>query len=332
MTKQKKEKAKTKRKQTKTKSKLSTSDKSPSPKNSANSTDSPSKPEKKKYPRYKDSPYIISNELKDDFPSSPENSALKIFSWNINGIRAIIRKGNLVDFLNNENPDILCLNETKIDKQTLLKLNYNNLFNDKGYLSYWNCSEKKGYAGVAILTKYKPIDVVYGLNLPQRQDEGRLVTLEYPNFYLLSTYVPNAGKSLHFRVNQWDVALRSYINELKSKKPVIVCGDLNVAHNEIDLKHPKSNEGCACFTKEERYSFSMHLESGFVDTFRHLYPTTVKYSYFCQRIATCVVKNVGWRLDYFIVSKDAMERVVDSEILTEYRGSDHTPIKLIWKV
>jgi exodeoxyribonuclease III len=320
----------------KTKSKLTGNDLSNS-KETLNNITSLLKAEKKKYPKYKDTPYVLTSELKNEseFLQPTENTNLKIFSWNVNGIRAIIRKGNLVDFLNTENPDILCLNETKIDKQTLTKLNYDNLFNDKGYLSYWNCSEKKGYSGVAVLTKYKPIDVVYGLGQPQHDNEGRLLTLEYPSFYLLATYVPNASagcRRLGYRVNEWDVALRAYFNELKSKKPVIICGDLNVAHNEIDLRHPKANEGSACFTKEERHSFGMHLESGFIDTFRHLYPTMVKYSYFCQRFPSCIAKNVGWRLDYFIVSKNAEERVVDSEILTQYRGSDHTPIKLTWKV
>ena len=271
----------------------------------------------------------------DLLPKIPDYSQLNIFSWNVNGIRAIVKKGNIEEFIEKEKPDILCLNETKIDKETLEKIKLNQFFYKSGYASYWNCSkEKKGYSGVAILTKFKPLSVKYGLDIEEHNLEGRALTVEYPNFLIVAVYVPNSGdgcKRLDYRVKKWDIALREYLIKLKQIKDVILCGDMNVAHNEIDLRHPKSNEGCACFTMEERSSFTDHLNSGFIDTFRHLYPTTVKYSYFCQRISKCIEKNVGWRLDYFIINKEGLNRLVDSEISTQYRGSDHTPIKLIWK-
>jgi exodeoxyribonuclease III len=302
----------------------------------AKSNPEKSKSIKKANPVPKPQPYICNQFfIESEFFHPNENELLKIFSWNINGIRAVVRKGAILDFINKENPDILCLNEIKIDQQALDKLNYNKLYYDKGYRSYWNCSKKKGYSGVAILTKYKPVNVFYGLGKDEHDNEGRLLTLEFPTFYLLAVYVPNSSlgcRRLGYRVNEWDIAFREYFNKLKEKKAVIICGDMNVAHNEIDLRHPKANEGSACFTKEERQSFTMHLESGFVDTFRHLYPKVVKYSYFCQRFPTCIVKNIGWRLDYFIVNHEAVERMIDSEILNDYRGSDHTPIKLTWKV
>jgi exodeoxyribonuclease III len=268
-------------------------------------------------------------------PKIPEGKELKIYAWNINGFRAVVRKGSIEAFLSGEDPDFLCLGETKIDQEALEKLDYHKLYQDLGYKSYWNHSRaRKGYSGVAIFTKYEPVSVSYGINIDEHDQEGRVVTLEFQNFYLVSVYVPNAGagcRRLDYRVNEWDVAFQNYLKELKKNKDVIVCGDMNVAHNPIDLKHPKANEGSSCYTIEERNSLTKFFEAGFVDTFRHLYPTTVKYSYFCQRIKSCIDKNVGWRLDYAIINKEALPRLVNSEILNQYRGSDHTPIKMTFK-
>jgi exodeoxyribonuclease III len=269
-----------------------------------------------------------------DLPEIPENKELKIVAWNVNGIRAIMKKGKLQEFLQQENPDFFCLSETKIDDEKLLSSKHHKLFSDQ-YFSFWNCCKvKKGYSGVAIFTKYKPLSIKHGIDHHEHDQEGRVLTLEFNNFYLVGVYVPNAGcgcKRLVYRVNSWDNDFQNYIHNLKTKKDVVVCGDMNVAHHPIDLAHPKANEGCACFTVEERNSLSKFLNAGYIDTFRHLYPSLVKYSHFSSRIKTNIMKYIGWRLDYFICNKEAINRVVDSQILDFYRGSDHTPIKLRWK-
>ena len=237
---------------------------------------------------------------------------------------------------NKEKPDILCLNETKIDETTITKENINKLYSET-YQSYWNCSkEKSGYSGTAIFTKYKPLSVKYDIDNEYHDKEGRVITLEYDNFYLVSVYVPNAGeglKRLNYRVKEWDKAFFEFLNKLKQKKDIIICGDLNVAHKEIDIFDPKSKKKSAGFTNEERESFSKFLEFGYVDTFRTLYPDVVKYSYFSTRaVRKSFEDNKGWRLDYFITNCNLMNKIVDSDILIEYEGSDHCPIKLVVKL
>ena len=240
----------------------------------------------------------------------------------------------LIYLINLENPDILCLNETKVDINTINKEKYDKkYFSD--YLCYWNSSkEKAGYSGVAILTKYKPVEVSYGIDMETHDGEGRVITLEYNSFFLICVYVPNAGenlKRLDYRVNQWDVEFQSYLNKLREKKNVILCGDLNVAHKEIDIYSVKGHEKTAGFTKEERESFGKFLALGYIDTFRYLYPDEVKFSYFSARRVSNKADNKGWRLDYFVINQESKENLVDSTILNEYSGSDHTPIKLVYK-
>jgi len=207
----------------------------------------------------------------------------------------------------------------------------------ENYGSYWNCCKvKKGYSGVAIMTKYKPLSVIYDIGIPQHDLEGRALTLEYSEFYIVCVYVPNSGgelKRLSYRVDDWDKCFHSFIKDLAKKKNVILAGDMNVAHNEIDVYAPKRMEGCSCFTKEERESFGKLLDEGFIDTFRYLHPNKVKYSFFTFLGGEKGFENNnGWRLDYFIVNKSAIEKILESDILTQYRGSDHRPIKLIYKL
>jgi exodeoxyribonuclease III len=202
-------------------------------------------------------------------------------------------------------------------------------------MSFWNCCKvKSGYSGVAIFTKYRPLEVIYGINKDDHDQEGRVLTLEFQNFYLVSVYVPNAGeglKRLQYRVGEWDVEFFKFLNELQKKKHVILCGDLNVAHKEIDIYSAKGHLKSAGFTLEERESFSKFLDSGYIDTFRHLYPDQVKFSYFSARRKSQKDENKGWRLDYFVIHQHALENLVDSEILLDYDGSDHYPVKLVWK-
>ena len=203
-------------------------------------------------------------------------------------------------------------------------------------MSFWNCCKvKSGYSGVAIFSKYRPIEITYGIKHNDHDDEGRVITAEYDDFYVVSVYVPNAGeglKRLDYRIKQWDKAFFLYINSLKEKKDVIVSGDLNVAHKEIDIYEAKGHLKSAGFTPEERESFTKFLDDGYIDTFRHLNPDLVKFSFFSGRIKSHKENNKGWRLDYFVINQDAEKRLVDSNIYTEYEGSDHLPIKLIWKV
>jgi exodeoxyribonuclease III len=281
------------------------------------------------------------NSKSESYPDIPLDTTLKIFSWNVNGIRATINKGSLDNFVktgniqfNIEKPDIFCLNETKIDSNALKKDHLEKLFSDD-YLSYWNCCKiKSGYSGVAIFTKFRPLEVFYGIGHDDHDEEGRVITLEFGNFYIVSVYVPNAGeglKRLDYRTKEWDLEFINYLNKLKSKKDLILCGDLNVAHQEIDIYEPKGHHKSAGFTPEERENFTKLLDEGYIDTFRHKYPDEKKFSYFTARIKSFKTENKGWRLDYFVINKSAEERLINSEILTEYEGSDHVPIKLTWK-
>ena len=247
---------------------------------------------------------------------------MKFISWNVNGFRSCLTKG-FEDFFNNQNADFFCIQETKMQPGQAT-------FEPKGYFQYWYSAEKKGYSGTAILTKHEPISVSYGIGIEEHDHEGRAITLEYGDFYLLCVYTPNAQRELarlDYRV-KWEGALLEYIKALDAKKPVIYCGDLNVAHNEIDLKNPKSNHFSAGFSDEERGCFSNLLNSGFVDTFRYLYPNEVKYSWWSYMFKSRE-KNVGWRIDYFVVSERLKERIKDSQILNEIEGSDHCPVALI---
>lgn len=249
---------------------------------------------------------------------------MKFISWNVNGFRACLGKG-FEEFFYSENADFFCIQETKMQIGQAS-------FEPEGYYQYWNSAEKKGYSGTAIFTKHKPISVSYGLGIPEHDKEGRAITLEYDDFYLLCVYTPNAQRELtrlDYRM-EWEDALRGYILELDHKKPVIYCGDLNVAHNEIDLKNPKTNHFSAGFSDEERSKMTELLNSGFIDTFRHIYPDTVKYTWWSYMFNSRE-KNVGWRIDYFITSARLAERVSDSLIFNEIMGSDHCPVGMILK-
>ena len=247
---------------------------------------------------------------------------MKFISWNVNGFRACLEKG-FGDFFAEQDADFVCIQETKMQPGQAD-------FKPEGYYQYWYSAEKKGYSGTAIFAKREPISVSYGIGIPEHDTEGRAITLEYEDFYLLCVYTPNAQRELarlDYRMT-WEDALRGYIKSLDEKKPVIYCGDLNVAHNEIDLKNPKSNRQSAGFSDEERAKFSELLASGFTDTFRSLYPDKVEYSWWSYMFSARA-KNVGWRIDYFVVSNRLFERVKDSFILTSVLGSDHCPVGII---
>jgi exodeoxyribonuclease III len=250
---------------------------------------------------------------------------MKIIAFNINGLRAILQK----DFANDIaslNPDVLVLEETKLSED--LHLDFP--FQPKGYYPYWTVSkERKGYSGVAILSKSEPLNVSYGLQEGKYDNEGRVITLEFPSFYLVGAYVPNSGeglKRLDFRMGFEDDLL-AYLKQLDAKKPVVLTGDLNVAHEEIDIKNPQANVHNAGFTLEERDKFTRLLSQGFVDTYRALYPNKVEYSWWSYRF-NARANNAGWRIDYFVVSQRLMDRVADSKIHNEIHGSDHCPIEL----
>lgn len=244
---------------------------------------------------------------------------MKFISWNVNGFRACLEKG-FTEFFKSQDADFFCIQETKMQPEQAD-------FSPEGYYCYWNSAQKKGYSGTAVFTKHQPISVFYGIGIPEHDTEGRAITLEYEDFYLLCVYTPNAQKELarlDYRT-AWEDALREYIIGLDKNKPVIYCGDLNVAHNEIDLKNPKTNHFSAGFSDEERAKFTELLDSGFRDTFRTLYPDTVKYSWWSY-MYHAREKNVGWRIDYFVVSDRLMSKVKDSFILNEVMGSDHCPV------
>lgn len=247
---------------------------------------------------------------------------MKLVSWNVNGLRACMQKGFL-DVFNRLDADFFCLQETKMQPEQLtLEL--------PGYRQFWCSAEKKGYSGTAIFTKHEPLSVSYGVGVPELDTEGRLICLEYENFYALTCYTPNAQdglKRLDHRL-AWDKAFREYLTSLGQKKPLWVCGDLNVAHQEIDLKNPKSNRGNAGFSDEERESFGSLLEAGFTDTFRYLHPdTTGVYSWWSYRFRARE-NNAGWRIDYFLVSNSIKDKVHSADIYTDIFGSDHCPVAL----
>ncbi|MBR3039673.1 MAG: exodeoxyribonuclease III [Lachnospiraceae bacterium] len=247
---------------------------------------------------------------------------MKFISWNVNGIRACLTKG-FMDFFNEADADIFCLQETKLQEgQHDLDL--------PGYHQYWNYAEKKGYSGTALFTKKEPISVTYGIGVEEHDHEGRVITAEFEDYYFITVYVPNSKQELE-RLDYrevWEADFLKYIKKLEKKKPVIYCGDLNVAHEEIDLKNPKTNHNNAGFTDRERACFSTVLENGFIDTFRYFYPDLKDaYSWWSYRFHARE-KNAGWRIDYFVVSKALKERLKGAKIHAEIMGSDHCPVEL----
>lgn len=251
---------------------------------------------------------------------------MKLVSWNVNGLRAAINKGTFMEYLNQEDPDMICLQEIKLSEGQLeLDL--------PEYQQYYNYAEKKGYSGTAIFTKHKPISESYGIGIEEHDKEGRVITLEFDNFYLVTVYTPNSKRGL-LRLDyrqEWEDAFREYLLNLNKTKPVIVCGDLNVAHNEIDLENPKANRKNAGFSDEERQKFSELLDSGFVDTFRYFYPDLPKMYTWWSNFGNARDRNVGWRIDYFLVTKDFTDNILDASIHMEQKGSDHCPVVLYLK-
>lgn len=247
---------------------------------------------------------------------------MKFISWNVNGLRAVLQKGFL-EFVDKENPDFLCIQETKMQEgQVEIDI--------PGYFQYWDSAEKKGYSGTLLLTKEKPLSVSYGIGIDEHDHEGRAVTAEFEDFYLVNFYVPNSQeklKRLDYRM-RWEDDARAYLKKLEENKPVILCGDLNVAATEIDLKNPKSNRKNAGFSDEEREKFSTLLNSGFIDTFRYFYPDLEgAYSWWSYRF-NARANNAGWRIDYFLVSKSLEDRLLEAKILSDVYGSDHCPVLL----
>ncbi|MBQ1985429.1 MAG: exodeoxyribonuclease III [Clostridia bacterium] len=251
---------------------------------------------------------------------------MKLVSWNVNGLRACMGKG-FAEFLNSENPDVICLQETKMQREQAD-------FDFEGYYEYWNSAEKKGYSGTAIFTKKEPISVSYGIGMEEADAEGRVICAEFEDFYLVTVYTPNAQRELvriDFRM-AFEDAFRAYLMKLNETKPVVVCGDMNVAHKPIDLKNPKTNIGSAGFSYEERGKFSELLASGFNDTFRMLYPDKEEAYSWWSYMFKSRERNTGWRIDYFLVTDDIKEKVKDSLILSDVMGSDHCPVELLLEV
>ena len=250
---------------------------------------------------------------------------MKLISWNVNGLRACMNKG-FKEFMDSVDADIFCVQETKMQREQAT-------FVFDGYEEYWNSAEKKGYSGTAVFSKTKPLSVSYGLGIEEHDKEGRVITAEFQDFYLMNVYTPNAQRGLErldYRM-VWEDVFRRYVKELDEKKPVIICGDLNVAHNEIDLKNFKTNVGNAGFTYEERGKMTELLAAGFVDSFRYLYPDkTGAYSWWSYMFKARE-KNAGWRIDYFIVSQKLADRIDDAVIYPEVMGSDHCPVGLLLK-
>ena len=248
---------------------------------------------------------------------------MKLISWNVNGIRACLNKG-FDEFFKSVNADVFCIQETKCRPEQVEWLEY------EGYMSYWNSAEKKGYSGTAVFTKIKPIAVTYGIGVEEHDHEGRVITMEYEDFYLVNVYTPNSKRELE-RLDYrqvWEDAMREYLLKLDKKKPVIMCGDLNVAHNEIDLANPKTNTQNAGFTIEERTKMTELLDAGFTDSYRYLYPEKEgKYTWWSY-MRKSREKNIGWRIDYFIVSDRIKEKIKEASIYDDVLGSDHCPIGL----
>ena len=251
------------------------------------------------------------------------DAEMKMISWNVNGLRACLKKG-FMDFFNEIDSDFFCLQETKLQSgQVDLDL--------PGYEQFWNYAiTKKGYSGTAIFTKHKPISVSYGINQEEHDQEGRVITLKYNDFYLVTVYTPNSQRGLarlEYRM-EWEDDFRNYLLELKQDRPVIVCGDLNVAHKEIDLKNPATNRKNAGFTDEERDKISTLLDSGFIDTFRHFYPDKTDAYTWWSYFANARERNIGWRIDYFLVSEELEDKLIDAVIHDHVMGSDHCPVEL----
>ncbi len=245
----------------------------------------------------------------------------KFISWNVNGLRACMQKG-FSEFFDSEDADIFAIQESKLSEGQID-------YSPEGYHCYWNYAEKKGYSGTAVFTKEEPISVTYGIGVEEHDHEGRVITLEFPEYYFLTCYTPNSQdglKRLEYRM-RWEADFLAYLKKLEEKKPVVFCGDLNVAHNEIDLKNPKSNRKNPGFTDEERGCFSELLDSGFTDTFRYFYPEKIAYSWWSYRFHARE-KNIGWRIDYFVVSDVLKKRLSNAKIHDNVLGSDHCPVEL----
>jgi len=250
---------------------------------------------------------------------------LRLLSWNVNGIRAILRKNELLGMVELQNPDVLCLQETKARPEQV------DIAMPACYRAYWNSAEKAGYSGVAVFTKTEPLDVRLGMGIEEHDKEGRLLTLEFEDFFLVNCYTPNSGRGLvrlEYRTRKWEPAMRAYLKKLARKKPVALCGDLNVAHQEIDLANPQSNRMNAGFTDEERAEFGKLLEAGFVDSFRRLYPEAKDRYTWWSYVTNARSRNVGWRIDYFCVTNSLAPRIQEADILDEVMGSDHCPVGL----
>ena len=247
---------------------------------------------------------------------------MKLISWNVNGLRAVLKKG-FEEFFYDIDADIFCIQETKMQEGQIEG------FNLKGYKQYWNSAIKKGYSGTAIFTKLEPINVYYGIGIEEHDKEGRVITLEFDKFYLVNVYVPNSRRDLErleYRMI-WEDDMRNYLSKMSKVKPVIMCGDLNVAHEEIDLKNPKTNRGNAGFTDEEREKMTELLSADFIDTFRFIYPEKIGYTWWSY-MGNAREKDIGWRIDYFIVSSNIKEKINDVYIYKDIYGSDHCPVGL----
>lgn len=248
---------------------------------------------------------------------------MKLISWNVNGIRACVTKG-FMEYFKEADADIFCIQESKLQEGQIE-------LDTPGYYQYWNYAVKKGYSGTAVFTKKEPISVSYGIGIEEHDQEGRVITLEMDDFFFVTVYTPNSQnelKRLDYRM-QWEDAFRAYLKKLEETKPVVVCGDMNVAHKEIDLKNPKTNRKNAGFTDEERGKFTELLEAGFIDTFRHFYPDQTEiYSWWSYRFSARA-KNAGWRIDYFLTSESLKDRLNDASIHTDIMGSDHCPVELV---
>lgn len=250
---------------------------------------------------------------------------MKLISWNVNGLRACMTKG-FMDFLREVDADIFCVQETKMQKEQAT-------FEFTGYHEFWNSAVKKGYSGTLILSKEQPISVSYGMGIEAHDQEGRIITAEFAKFYLVNVYTPNSQRELtrlHYRM-EWEDIFKIYLNKLSKDKPVIICGDLNVAHKEIDLKNPKNNKRNAGFTDEERQKMTEFLELGFVDSYRYLYPERTEAYTWWSYMMKAREKNVGWRIDYFIVAEKLATEIEDASIYPEIFGSDHCPVGLVLK-
>lgn len=246
---------------------------------------------------------------------------MKLISWNVNGLRAIVQKG-FADIFNELDADVFCLQETKLSENQL-DLQFD------GYRSWWNYADKKGYSGTAVYSRPEPISVTRGMDIDEHDHEGRVITVEYPDFYLVNVYTPNSQNELarlEYRM-KWENDFLEYVTGLDRVKPVVICGDLNVAHEEIDLKNPKTNRKNPGFTDDERSAMTRLLNAGFIDTYRHLHPDTVAYSWWSYRFSARA-KNIGWRIDYFLISQRLADRLIDAEILDQLTGSDHCPVAI----